>query len=222
VSKARRGLERLGINRGLLQSGPRGRSSHGLRDLSPRAFDEVRHEAGEGSVRLAPGAGRRLPLYRQAEIYRREGVDLDRSLMASWLGHCSWLVQPIVEAIGDWEKKLVVCWLRRGRRHRCGVLHADPHRPAQRRRSRSLPAISLRTRRTASDQPNPGAVALDPGANITSPNQYGCSRERSLTQRMQRRPEDSESSGRSTIETASSQGRLNLPLMRGSFRNIMP
>jgi transposase len=46
-----------------------------------------------------------LPLYRQAEIYRREGVDLDRSLMAGWLGHCSWLVQPIVEAIGDHIKQ---------------------------------------------------------------------------------------------------------------------
>lgn len=49
-----------------------------------------------------------LPLYRQAGIYQREGVDLDRSLMANWLGHCSWLVQPIGEAIGDHVKQAEV------------------------------------------------------------------------------------------------------------------
>jgi transposase len=27
-----------------------------------------------------------LPLYRQAEIYQREGVDLDRSTLADWVG----------------------------------------------------------------------------------------------------------------------------------------
>ena len=27
-----------------------------------------------------------LPLYRQAEIYAREGVDLDRSTLADWVG----------------------------------------------------------------------------------------------------------------------------------------
>jgi transposase len=27
-----------------------------------------------------------LPLYRQAEIYARDGVDLDRATLASWVG----------------------------------------------------------------------------------------------------------------------------------------
>lgn len=49
-----------------------------------------------------------LPLYRQAEIYRREGVDLDRSSMASWLGHCSWLIQPVVEAVARHVKQTEV------------------------------------------------------------------------------------------------------------------
>jgi len=40
-----------------------------------------------------------LPLYRQAEIYAREGVDLDRSTMADWVGQVSWLLQPLVEHI---------------------------------------------------------------------------------------------------------------------------
>ncbi len=40
-----------------------------------------------------------LPLYRQAEIYARDGVELDRSTMAEWVGGCSWLLQPLVEAL---------------------------------------------------------------------------------------------------------------------------
>jgi hypothetical protein len=40
-----------------------------------------------------------LPLYRQAEIYAREGVELDRSPMADWVGQVSWRLQPLVEHI---------------------------------------------------------------------------------------------------------------------------
>jgi transposase len=40
-----------------------------------------------------------LPLYRQAEIYAREGVELDRSTMAEWVGSCSRLLEPLVEAL---------------------------------------------------------------------------------------------------------------------------
>jgi transposase len=41
-----------------------------------------------------------LPLYRQAEIYAREGVDLDRSTMADWVGQTARLMRPLVEAVG--------------------------------------------------------------------------------------------------------------------------
>src|SRR6266446_2177945 len=40
-----------------------------------------------------------LPLYRQSEIYAREGVELDRSTMAEWVGGCSQLFEPLVEAL---------------------------------------------------------------------------------------------------------------------------
>jgi transposase len=40
-----------------------------------------------------------LPLYRQSEIYAREGVDLDRSTLADWVGATSSLVAPLVEAL---------------------------------------------------------------------------------------------------------------------------
>jgi transposase len=53
-----------------------------------------------------------LPLYRQAEIYARDGVELDRSTMAEWVGGCSRLLEPLVAAL---------------RRHvmSAGKLHAD-------------------------------------------------------------------------------------------------
>jgi len=31
-----------------------------------------------------------LPLYRQAQIYKRQGVDLDRSTLADWVGRAAW------------------------------------------------------------------------------------------------------------------------------------
>ncbi len=40
-----------------------------------------------------------LPLYRQAEIYARLGLDIDRSQLAEWLGHVAWLLKPLVELI---------------------------------------------------------------------------------------------------------------------------
>lgn len=40
-----------------------------------------------------------LPLYRQAQIYAREGVELDRSTMAEWVGGCTQLINPLTEAL---------------------------------------------------------------------------------------------------------------------------
>ncbi len=53
-----------------------------------------------------------LPLYRQSVIYARDGIDLDRALLASWVGAASALLRPLVDAI---------------RRHVLGAskLHAD-------------------------------------------------------------------------------------------------
>jgi transposase len=41
-----------------------------------------------------------LPLYRQAEIYARSGIDVDRGQLAEWLGHLAWLLRPLSELIG--------------------------------------------------------------------------------------------------------------------------
>ena len=39
------------------------------------------------------------PLYRQSDIYAREGIDLDRSTLAGWVGAASDLLTPLVEEI---------------------------------------------------------------------------------------------------------------------------
>src|ERR1700734_20140 len=41
-----------------------------------------------------------LPLYRQSQIYVREGIELDRSTLADWVGPTSALMQPLVQALG--------------------------------------------------------------------------------------------------------------------------
>ncbi|MGO4382540.1 IS66 family transposase [Pseudoduganella sp. RAF53_2] len=40
-----------------------------------------------------------LPLYRQSTIYAREGVELERGLLASWVGASSALLRPLVDAL---------------------------------------------------------------------------------------------------------------------------
>lgn len=48
---------------------------------------------------LAAKYANHIPLNRQSEIYAREGVDLDRSTLAGWVGASSQLLAPLVEAI---------------------------------------------------------------------------------------------------------------------------
>ena len=40
-----------------------------------------------------------LPLYRQSEIYAREGIELDRTLLAQWVGNLSALLIPLTDAL---------------------------------------------------------------------------------------------------------------------------
>jgi transposase len=40
-----------------------------------------------------------LPLYRQSGIYAREGVELERSTLAGWVGQCNALVRPLLVAL---------------------------------------------------------------------------------------------------------------------------
>jgi hypothetical protein len=40
-----------------------------------------------------------LPLYRQAQIYSRQGVDLDRSTLAGWVGKAAYELRPVFDAL---------------------------------------------------------------------------------------------------------------------------
>ena len=40
-----------------------------------------------------------LPLYRQAQIYSRQGIDLDRSTLAAWVGKAAYELKPVFTAL---------------------------------------------------------------------------------------------------------------------------
>src|SRR5262249_37934882 len=42
-----------------------------------------------------------IPLYRQSEIYARDDVELDRSLLADWNGKSAWLLERLAAKIGE-------------------------------------------------------------------------------------------------------------------------
>lgn len=42
-----------------------------------------------------------LPLYRQAQIYARQGIQLDRSTLADWVGRAAWYLRPLRDHILD-------------------------------------------------------------------------------------------------------------------------
>ena len=46
-----------------------------------------------------------LPLYRQAQIYDRQGVHLDRSTLADWVGRAAWWLTPLRDHLLDQLKR---------------------------------------------------------------------------------------------------------------------
>ena len=55
-------------------------------------------EAAVAQVLVAKYADH-LPLYRQAQIYARQGIELDRSTLADWVGRAAFLLRPIHERL---------------------------------------------------------------------------------------------------------------------------
>jgi len=86
-----------------------------------------------------------VPLYRQAEIYARNGLDLDRSTLAGWVGQTATLVRPLVEAVGAHVMAA----------ERVHAVHADRDGEAEHARSRGLLAQGARTHRRTSSQTGP-------------------------------------------------------------------
>jgi transposase len=42
-----------------------------------------------------------LPLYRQAQIYARQGIALDRSTLTDWVGRAAFLLRPVHQRLLD-------------------------------------------------------------------------------------------------------------------------
>ncbi len=71
-----------------------------------------------------------LPLYRQIQIFDREGLDLDRSTLADWVGKTTTLPEPLADAIGRHVLSAEVIFADDTPQH-AGARHwQDPDRPA--------------------------------------------------------------------------------------------
>jgi transposase len=77
-----------------------------------------------------------LPLYRQAKIFERHGVDISRKTMGGWLAQCAHLLDPLYGSLKDilFESKVigtddtgvkVLDQLSDRKRRRCRWLHPD-------------------------------------------------------------------------------------------------
>lgn len=51
-----------------------------------------------------------LPLYRQSSILARDGVEIDRSTLADWIGHGAWWLEPLRDRIQAYVMSRDVLW----------------------------------------------------------------------------------------------------------------
>ena len=80
--------------------GCRGCESAVVQALAPARIVEggIPTEALIAQVLVAKYADH-LPLYRQAQIYARQGIQLDRSTLADWVGRAAWYLRPLRDHI---------------------------------------------------------------------------------------------------------------------------
>jgi len=102
----------------LLDSLPTGRFCMSTLNAGSRMSRETHVRFWE-SVGVRLPRATHLPLYRQSEMYAREGIDLDRSTLSGWVGGASELLSPLVEAL----RKHVLAGTK---------LHADDRGPQRR------------------------------------------------------------------------------------------
>src|SRR3954451_14365805 len=68
--------------------------------LPSRPIERGRPGPGLLAHVLVSKYGDHLPLYRQSQIFEREGIALDRSTLAGWVGKSTALLEPLADAIG--------------------------------------------------------------------------------------------------------------------------
>ena len=70
-----------------------------------------------------------LPLYRQSGILAREGVEIDRTTMAEWMGHVAWWLRPLAARISAYVMAQSV--------------NSDPHVGARNRKDQVVALLVL-------------------------------------------------------------------------------
>ncbi len=73
--------------------------------LPSRPIERGRPGAGLLAHVLVNKYADHLPLYRQSGIFERDGIDLDRSTLADWVGKSTALLEPLADAIGRHVRK---------------------------------------------------------------------------------------------------------------------
>ena len=68
--------------------------------LPPRPIERGRPGPGLLAHVLVSKYCDHLPLYRQSRIFARDGVELDRSTLAGWVGKATALLEPLADAVG--------------------------------------------------------------------------------------------------------------------------
>ena len=68
--------------------------------LPSRPIERGRPGAGLLAHVLVSQYADHCPLYRQSQIMERDGIDLDRSTLAGWVGQSTKLLEPLADAIG--------------------------------------------------------------------------------------------------------------------------
>ena len=68
--------------------------------LPSRPIDRGRPGPGLLAHVLVSKYADRLPLYRQSQIFGRDGLDIDRSTLTDWVGKTTALLEPLADAIG--------------------------------------------------------------------------------------------------------------------------
>ncbi|MHA3916462.1 IS66 family transposase [Halovulum sp. GXIMD14793] len=72
--------------------------------LPSRPIERDRPGAGLLAHVLVNKYADHCPLYRQSQIFAREGIDLDRSTLAGWVGQSTKLLEPLADAIGRYVR----------------------------------------------------------------------------------------------------------------------
>jgi len=72
--------------------------------LPSRPIERGRPGAGLLAHVLVNKYADHCPLYRQSQIFAREGIDLDRSTLAGWVGQSTKLLEPLADAIGRYVR----------------------------------------------------------------------------------------------------------------------